>query len=210
MKQEDSVTRASTGSESHQAASGQRNGLPPLPRFTFADAEAAADSWGANCGPAALAVMTGRTLNEVRRVIPKFEERRYTNPTMMFEALDALGVFRNCRSAEGHGPLDWPRFGLARIQWEGPWMKPGVPIAARYGHTHWVGAMRLSGEVGVFDINCLNNGSGWVSASEWAQIVVPWLLACVEKKASGQWHITHSVELERLAGPTAPDTKEKR
>jgi hypothetical protein len=171
----------------------------PLPRYTFAQAESAADEWGANCGPNALAVMTGRSLDEVHPHLPKFDERRYTNPSMMFAALKSLGIRYSCgasaQSSENQGMLAWPSFGLARIQWEGPWTKPGVPIAARYRHTHWVGAMLYNGDQGVFDVNCLNNGSGWVLVDEWASVVVPWLLSHTEPKASGKWHITHSVEL---------------
>jgi len=170
------------------------------PRFTFDEAEAAADAWGANCGPAALAMMTRRTLDEVHPHIPKFDERHYTNPSMMFAALDSLGVRYYCgasaQSSENQGMLAWPEFGLARIQWEGPWTKPGVPMVARYRHTHWVGSMQIFGEAGVFDVNCLNNGSGWVSLQEWATILVPWLLKQCSPRATGGWHITHSVELD--------------
>lgn len=160
------------------------------PRFSLADADRAYDEWGANCGPAALAAITGKTLDEVRPHLEGFDAKRYTNPTMMFAALRSLGVPH--RSRPHYAPMPWPAFGLARIQWEGPWTRPGVPMRARYGCTHWVGSARNG--AGVFDVNCLNNGSGWVARGDWEQLVVP---AIVETypRADGKWHLTHAIEV---------------
>lgn len=49
---------------------------------------------------------------------------------------------------------------VAELRWEGPWTEPNVPLRARYRHTHWVAAARSNGSIGVFDINCMSNGSG--------------------------------------------------
>ena len=103
-----------------------------LPRFTPDDAQSAWERWGCNCGPTALAVMAGATLDEVRPHLSGFDGKRYTNPTMMFGALKSIGLSFNRIGAA------WPRYGLARIQWEGPWTQPGVPMRARYRFTHWV------------------------------------------------------------------------
>jgi hypothetical protein len=166
-----------------------------VPLFTLEDAERAGDEWGFNCGPAAVATMTGVTLDELRPHLGTFEQKRYTNPTLMFEVLKRLGVSWKLRK-DG---LRWPNFGLVRIQWEGPWTAPGVPIKARYRHSHWIGSMvaHKGGEHGqyVFDINCLGVG-GWVPSREWSTQVVPWLLSQVEPKASGAWHPTHVIELQ--------------
>jgi hypothetical protein len=98
----------------------------------------------------------------------------------------------------------WPRYGLVRIQWEGPWTQPGVPIRARYRFTHWVGAAtRSPGDVGVWDVNALANGTGWGSLANWSSIPVPCLTADV-KRASGGWHITHAIEVERPATTVTP------
>src|SRR5688572_27577824 len=130
--------------------------------FTQADAIRAHAEWGANCGPVTLAMMTGSTLEAVRPHIPAFEARRYTNPTMMLQALRSLGI-----RFSDHADLNWPKFGLARIQWEGPWTKPGVPLRARYRYTHWVGANASDRHnVGIFDINAMANGSGWCSLQD--------------------------------------------
>lgn len=169
---------------------------PIPPRFTQADAECAYDDWGANCGPGALAAILGATLDEVRPLIPEFDTKHYTNPSMMAAALRASG--RPWRKHWSDDDLArWPGWGLVRIQWEGPWTQPGVPMRARYRHTHWVGsARRRDGAIGIFDINCIANGSGWGSLEDWRSIVVPWLTGS-NPRASGGWHITHAIEVER-------------
>ncbi len=60
--------------------------------FSIDDAQRAADEWGMNCGPAALAAIAGMTLDAVRPHLKGFDQKRYTNPTMMFEALRLLGI----------------------------------------------------------------------------------------------------------------------
>jgi hypothetical protein len=80
---------------------------------------------------------------------------------------------------------------------EGPWTKPGVPMRARYRYTHWVGAAtKQDGEVGVWDVNALANGTGWCSLADWSEILVP-ILVEDYKRASGGWHITHAIEVSR-------------
>jgi hypothetical protein len=166
----------------------------PPTRFTQADAERAADEWGCNCGPSALAAILQLTLGEVRPLMGDFESKRYTNPTLMFQSLDrAAGLWHWHRRPD----RDWPRYGLARIQWTGPWTKPGVPARVAYRQTHWVGAMRGAREIGVFDINMIANGTGWGSLMNWETILVPWLLKEAVPRADGGWFITHSVEVER-------------
>lgn len=160
------------------------------PLFTMEDAERAYEEWGANCGPGALAAICGKTLEDVRPHIPLFAERRYTNPSMMFEALRNLA-----RDWVPRADKEWPSWGLVRVQWEGPWTKPNVPMRARYRYTHWIGACaRDRKNIGVFDINCMNNGTGWVSLSLWATEIVPWLTKQYPR-ADGKWHITHSLEV---------------
>jgi hypothetical protein len=161
-----------------------------LPRFTFADGERAYEDWGANCGPGALALVAGLTLDELRPHLGDFESKRYTNPRLMFDCLKRLGLRWSMRK-----PIDWPEFGLVRVQWEGPWTEPGVPIVARYRHTHWVAGARRNGDIGVFDINCINNGSGWVSLADWSATVAPYLIKHHAQKANGKWHLTHALEL---------------
>lgn len=121
-----------------------------------------------------------------------FDQKRYTNPSMMNDALRSIG--RPWRKIG----KDWPIYGLARVQWEGPWTAPGVPMRVRYRHTHWIGVDHADdGARGIFDINAMNNGTGWVSFSEWWGILVPWLLEQCEPGASGIWHLTHAIEVQR-------------
>jgi hypothetical protein len=161
------------------------------PRFTADDMERAADTWRCSCGPAALAAIVGLTLDDVR---PHMGEGfpGYTNPTMMRSALRSIG--RPWREID---PPAWPRYGLCRIQWEGPWLQPGVPVRAAYRFTHWVGAARSEERgVGIWDVNALGNGTGWCALGDWETKLVPWLLEGV-KRASGKWHVTHAIEVER-------------
>jgi hypothetical protein len=170
------------------------------PRFTEADAQRAFDEWGCNCGPSALAAIGGLTLAEVRPLLVGFDAKRYTNPTMMRDALGS--VFSSWKYTIGRDGPTWPRFGLARIQWEGPWTLPGVPMRARYRYTHWVGSKRGETGTGVFDINAINNGSGWVSLEDWTAILAP-AIAAQYKRSSGAWHITHAIEVgPRRSEPT--------
>ncbi len=180
-------------------------------RFTQKEAESAFDTWGFNCGPAAVAAICGLSLDELRPYLGDFEQKRYTNPTLMRQILKNVGAsiiefgrlnWRFEMQRTGRAP--WPGYGLARVQWEGPWTVPGVPIAARYRQTHWVGACSLNpDDVGIWDVNCMNNGSGWVSLEEWTSILVPWLLKECHPRASGKWHLTHVIEIDHQQGVTA-------
>ncbi len=172
---------------------------PTPPRFTQADGERAHDAWGANCGPGAIAAICGLTLDELRPQLGDFEQKGYTNPTLMFDTLRRLGVTWWHRRDK-----DWPEWGLVRVQWSGPWTNKGVPPAAAYRYTHWVGGCRhiphesAPLEIGVFDINALSNGNGWARLADWEQIQVPLLVEDIPR-ADGKWWITHVIEIERPA-----------
>lgn len=172
-------------------------------RFTEADSHAAFDAWGANCGPGAIAAVCGLSLAELRPHLGDFESKRYTNPPLMWKVLDGLGVRYRLRKPERMGlvvqsdVLSWPCFGLARVQWEGPWSEPGQNPRWGYRHTHWVGAMRIEGEdaPAIFDINAMNAG-GWIRLNHWQDLLVPWLLERAVPRANGRWHLTHAVEID--------------
>ncbi len=162
-------------------------------QFTPEDFGAAAEQWGANCGPGAIAAMLGLSMHQLRPYMGDFERKRYTNPTLMWETLKRLG----CGWHLVKPPTAWPRYGLVRVQWEGPWTKPGVPMRARYRHTHWVGAIAGNPQnIGIFDVNALGNGSGWCSLADWGDVIVPWLLKECVPRADGAWHLTHVVEID--------------
>lgn len=179
------------------------------PRFTLDDVQRASDEWGLNCGPAAVAAICGFTLEGIRPLLGDFEKKGYTNPTLMWEILRNTGVKWQAsmigvaaRGIGGRSP--WPFYGLARVQWEGPWTAPGVPMRVRYRHTHWVGATNFGEdwhkagwqEPMIFDVNCMCVG-GWVTLSEWSGSLVPWLLEQCDPKADGKWHLTHIVEIDK-------------
>lgn len=160
---------------------------------------AAGDLWNFNCGPAALCAIFNLTPEEVRPHLQDFEQKGYTNPQLMLRALLSLGAKWNTRTNPICGEIPWPAWGLARVQWSGPWTKPGVPIAARYRKTHWVASCKtaLGERHGVFDVNALSNGSGWTSFFNWKTTLVPAILAECEPKADGHWWLTHSIEIEK-------------
>lgn len=170
---------------------------PKRLRFTAEDADAAHEEWGCNCGPGALAAILDITLAEVRPLMGDFERRGYTNPTLMFDALNKSG--RRWKRLGSGSAFNWPGYGLARIQWHGPWTEPGVPARVAYRNTHWVGAQAGRNSMGVFDINAVNSG-GWVDVNDWAGILVPWILKNCVPKANGRWTITHAIEVD------SPDT----
>ena len=158
--------------------------------FTEQEAYRAAERFGFNCGPAALCAVTGLRPEEAIDRLHGFERKRYTNPSMMQRALRDLGIgferVYQCLGLSKAREPKYPEFGLVRVQWGGPWTEPGVPVRARYSHTHWIACDR--GEV--FDVNAISWG-GWIARWEWEQRLVPWLLEQVEPKASGEWWPTH-------------------
>lgn len=167
-------------------------------RFTLDDAQRASDEWRFNCGPGALCAVLGMTPDELRPHMLDFEAKGYTNPTLMTGVLDRLGV-RYRQTYRRDEPYGMPRLnrGLMRVQWAGPWTKPGVPMRARYRQTHWV-AMRNDGRE-VFDVNAVCVG-GWLSFEEWSLQLVPWLIRECCPKGSGEWWPTHALEISQNDG----------
>jgi len=163
-------------------------------RFAPADVDRAFETWGANCGPAAIAAIASLTLEELRPHTGSFKEKGYTNPSLMWSMLDSIGA--TWRRVPDRS---WPRYGLARVQWEGPWTRPGAPAVAAYRHTHWIGACdrRDPDGVRIFDVNAIDVG-GWIGLGVWVASIVPSLTRRIPR-ASGAWHLTHVVEVEGLA-----------
>jgi len=173
---------------------------PPPVVFTIAETEAASDAWGFNCGPGALCGALGLKPDQVRPHMGDFEAKGYTNPTLMWKALKSLGVKYSIVGDDARGPeqaIAWPKFGLARIQWGGPWTRAGVPIAARYRQSHWVASWRhAEGLQFVFDVNT----NGWRTLASWSTQLVPWLLEECVKRNDGTWWLTRSVEILEVPG----------
>jgi hypothetical protein len=170
-------------------------------RFTAADVDRAHDTWRCTCGPAAFAAILGLTLDEARPHFGTFPG--HTTPTTMYRALRSTGrTWSALQRGLSGAPLPWPRYGLARIQWEGPWTRPGASPRWAYRHTHWVGAGPLydsasrpiPGEMCIWDINTLDIGDGWAPLAAWTRTTVPQLTADIPR-ATGGWHVTHAIEV---------------
>jgi hypothetical protein len=168
---------------------------PPI-LFTQSDAEHANAEWKFNCGPAALCGVLGLTPNRVRPHLGSFDRVGYMNPTLMFSALASLGVRYTCKSSPlGESVVLWPKYGIARVQWAGPWTSNGVPIAARYQHTHWVGSYSSATHgLFVFDVNLMSTG-GWARFQDWELLAIKIMNQI--PRSSGDYWLTHAIEVVR-------------
>lgn len=143
------------------------------------------------------------TPNEIRPHLLDFESKGYTNPTLMYDVLKGLGVEYQT-TYRGDHPLRGCEleFGLMRIQYGGPWTKPGVPMRARYRQTHWVA---VAGEY-VFDINGIHRPGyagvdvgwlhgAWLPNQVWSKQLMPWLMKECCPKSDGTFWPTHGIEI---------------
>lgn len=176
-----------------------------MTRFTATDVARANADWLCSCGPAALAAICGLALDEVRPLFtPAFPG--WTTPTRMLEALRRSGRRHTELRRTSATEQLWPTWGLARVQWHGPWTQPGANPRWAYTHTHWVAAHTHRpadrNVVDIWDVNELGEptplgpGNGWLPLSDWSAHTVPRLTADI-KRATGGWHLTHSIEVER-------------
>lgn len=157
--------------------------MTPTYIFNEADSIRAAEQWGANCGPNALAFALQIPLDSVRGRIPDFEERRYTSPTMMRSALIGLNAsFIDIRSRD-KDKMFCPLLSLVRIQWRGPWTEPGANPKWAYRQTHWVCCWSVGEIRYVFDCN-----GGAMLFPRWKDEIVPIL---IPPRGNGEWFPTH-------------------
>jgi hypothetical protein len=182
----------------------------PTLRFDWSESSDAFRAWGFNCGPAALAAILGMTPAEVRGYLPE-RWPGYTTAAMMVPALERVCAERQWRwRADVVTPenrLRFPFYGLARIQWGGPWMAANAKEKWKYCYTHWVASMHwvnpgLGNEEdeGSFDANRdlwvydVNQGQ-WCSAAQWCGMTAPAIMREV-KRCDGKWFITDRLELD--------------
>mgnify|MGYP003144144550 CR=1 FL=1 len=163
-------------------------------KFDQEQCEAAYNDWGCNCGPSALAAALGVTLDRAHELIPEFDSRRYTSPSMMKDALQAAEVpmreiTRRRRIEPDAFPEVLPISGLVRIQWTGPWTDPGANPRWAYRQTHWVASKLWDQHWLVFDCN-----GGLRSFGSWKDEIAPALSASVPRGYGG-WFATHLWEL---------------
>lgn len=163
--------------------------------FTRSDMIEAFRKHGANCGPGALAAITGKTPEEVLPHLPRFDEYKFVTEVMMAIALH--GMDRRFEWAEHDDqatPDAWPDFGLVRIAFEGPWSfeSDRMELLRR---SHWVATwVRPDGEREVYDINA-RDGDGWQSLYDWANGTVPEIVKAVVPGSNGNWRSIESFDL---------------
>lgn len=149
------------------------------------------ESWRANCGPAAVAAILGFEVNDLRECFPLYPEKAWANPTLIRTVLTLHKVrHRNTDRSRRGG---WPMWGLAFLQFEGPWLADGVSPAVAYRHTHWVAVSDRT----VFDVNA----GQWIPGAEWRADIMP-LLQDATPKATG-WHLRLGIEVTRSGEATA-------
>lgn len=161
--------------------------------YTPPDRDEAWETWKCSCGPGALAALLSRKCEEVRDLFPGYERRGYANPTHLREALDLAGVKHHGIGAK------LPTRGLAFLQIEGPWTRPGVPVGAAYRHTHWVAvaAVECARPVWIYDVNAedLVDGpcGGWLPFEGWEQCVMPHIVT--HYKGATGWRVRLGIEV---------------
>lgn len=125
-------------------------------RFTAADSEAANKAWKATCGPHSIAAACALTLDQVRAALDGY--KGWMSPTQITATLRKLdrpfSLVANLKTKELCE-------GISRIQWEGPWLNPGVPARVAYFHTHYVAHFHGM----VLCTACLS--AQWIPVDEW-------------------------------------------
>ncbi len=105
--------------------------------YTSQESAAAHAEWKASCGHHSIAAACNIPLNKVKEACPKLTG--WMSPTMVSQTLEKLGKCPRCykENKTMNQPPDHI-VAICRLQYEGRWMEPGVPMAARYKETHYV------------------------------------------------------------------------
>jgi hypothetical protein len=168
----------------------------PTCQFSHDDIVQANADWGCNCGPAALAFALQTGLDDVRPAMMAagFGVKGHTTPTMMSAALVAMNAKKRqvqvpVRNAGGGLDIE-PLFvesliTLVRVQWTGPWTRPGTSPRWAYAYTHWIATWAERGVPLVFDCN-----GGVQHVERWEYETVPAITSQISR-ADGGWHPTH-------------------
>lgn len=152
------------------------------------DIEAAAERYGANCGPATLSALTARPICEVMRWFPKFPTQAWTTKGDMKKAAIEAGweVKPIGSQVPDHGCL------LIELlpQTEPRYVHP----CARLKRSHWVGCHQGL----VYDVNW----EGWLPVNLWERLVLPGLLLSAARVRG--WRPLDGLELRTTgSGPLA-------
>ena len=166
-----------------------------------ADTDDTSATWGANCGPCALAAALGVPVARVQGLFPDFAHKPWVNPSTMWTALAMAGCSASKRGEQ------WPSYGLAFVQWHGPWLNAGVPVTVAYQYTHWIAvAQTVEYDRVIYDINATaahDFMGAWVPFPWWEQEVVSQILATVPR-ASGAWTLRWTCDLHGNSTPKTP------
>lgn len=146
------------------------------------------DVWGANCGPAALAALTRRTVMSLREHCQPW--KGYLSLASMLGALWSVKVAHHVHrrdfklTGKAHDPT---RFGgrLSLIQWGGPWLREGIHPSAALCRTHWVAVRHRP--LCVYDVNA----DDWQDPEDW-EYVARTIMAEVPR-CDGTWTVRGSI-----------------
>jgi len=141
------------------------------------DIDEAAELWGANCGPCALAAILERSLADTRALLDSFEQRQCMNIGDMQRALAAAGRAFTPKRLKAK-----PSHGLVFVQWGGHESKP---TRAQYLFTHWIAVSQNT----VFDVN-LDHLVDWPT---W-EVTVPEMMI-EDKRGNGTYFIRSVIEV---------------
>ncbi len=150
---------------------------PPPLRFTPVESDEANTAWKATCGPHSIAAACGLNLEEVRAALIGY--KGWMSPTQVTATLRQLGRPFDLKTGLKTETLCE---GINRIQWEGPWLKPGVPARVAYFHTHYVAQSNGM----VFCTACVPE---WIPVEDWRRYHLT-----VEPPSP--FHITHHWSLK--------------
>lgn len=176
----------------------------PAHLYTPPDLDEAAARWKACCGHGALAAILRCPVMYLRRAFPWAPREPWTSPKRLRLALEHLGV------QVGRDALfsrEWPRHpfpphGLVFVQFEGPWLDPGVPVKEAYARTHLAASSTVNGARYIYDVN-VEPAGGWVPEEVWRRDILP-PLAAHYHGATGGIRIRFGVHVLRVPS-IAPD-----
>jgi hypothetical protein len=149
------------------------------PVFIPWDLEIAGINFGANCGPISFAVTVEREVCRTMKFFPHFNYSRSTNLTQMLRAYREVGYEIQINKCE------LPEFGVALIQWTGPWTAKHFFSRWSLFYTHWIAVK----DRWIFD----HTVGEWLEFSQWENEVTPDFISQIPR-ATG-WAVKYGVGL---------------
>lgn len=141
---------------------------------------------GAACGHFALAASLGSNVMDVVKYFPSLLERKSWCSVKTMEI--ALALTGAKWKAVGAG---WPARGPMIVQGLGPWMKKGVPFAARLTRTHWIATVCTDPARGRFVVADAN-GEDWLPFYVWETTILADML---KRWGAEGWEVKRGYEV---------------